>query len=109
MKEVIPQLAFDRVFRAIRTPVVSSLNPKDPSILTSLQRDDTSILDLVVDDANTVRRQGSAADKVRLDEYFDSVRSVEHASVGGAEAAKTMDQSGPVSDGPPVPGMPDTA
>src|SRR5215510_14604469 len=47
-KEIVPQLAFDRLFRNNRAPVVSSLNPKHPSLLASLQRDDTSVLDVVL-------------------------------------------------------------
>src|SRR6202035_4771264 len=50
VKEIVPQLAFDRVYRGIRKPVVSTVNPKDPSLLTSMQRDDASVLDLVMDD-----------------------------------------------------------
>jgi hypothetical protein len=76
-KEIIPQLAFDRLFRNSRGPVLSGANPKDPALLTALQRDDSSILDLVMEDAKSVKRQGSRSDKVRLDEYFESVRSVE--------------------------------
>jgi hypothetical protein len=76
-KEIVPQLAFDRLFRNNRPPVVSSVNPKDPALLSSLQRDDTSVLDLVLDGAKSLRRNGSSADRVRLDEYFESVRSVE--------------------------------
>lgn len=44
-KEIVPQLAFDRLFRNNRAPVVSSVNPKDPVLLSALQRDDTSVLD----------------------------------------------------------------
>jgi hypothetical protein len=76
-KEIIPQLAFDRLFRTRKAPVVSSLNSKDPSVLSALQRDDQSVLDLVLDGAKTLRRNGSASDRVRLDEYFESVRDVE--------------------------------
>ncbi|HYZ83438.1 MAG TPA: DUF1552 domain-containing protein, partial [Bryobacteraceae bacterium] len=76
-KEIVPQLAFDRLFRNNRAPVVSSLNANDPALLKSLQRDETSILDLVLDSAKSLRRNGSASDRVRLDEYFESVRSVE--------------------------------
>lgn len=76
-KEIVPQLAFDRLFRNNRAPVVSSVNPNDPSLLTSLQRDDASVLDVVLDSAKTLRQNGSASDRVRLDEYFESVRSVE--------------------------------
>ena len=50
-KEIVPQLAFDRLFRSNKAPVVSSVNPDDPSLLTSLQRDETSVLDLVRDQA----------------------------------------------------------
>ena len=76
-KEIVPQLAFDRLFRNSRAPVVSSVDPKHPSLLASLQRDETSVLDLVMDEARSLRRQGSGADQARLDEYFESVRSVE--------------------------------
>lgn len=76
-KEIVPQLAFDRLFRNHRAPVVSSVNSKDPSLLSSLQRDDSSVLDVVLEGAKTLRRNGSASDRVRLDEYFESVRSVE--------------------------------
>ena len=76
-KEIVPQLAFDRLFRNNRSPVVSSINPQDPSLLSALQRDDTSVLDMVLEGAKTLRRNGSASDRVRLDEYFESVRSVE--------------------------------
>ncbi|MDZ4800662.1 MAG: DUF1552 domain-containing protein, partial [Bryobacteraceae bacterium] len=72
-----PQLAFDRLFRNNRSPVVSSVNPKDPSLLAALQRDETSVLDLVMERAKDLKRAGSASDRVRLDEYFESVRSVE--------------------------------
>ena len=76
-KEIIPQLAFDRLFRTNKAPVISSLNPNDPSLLTSLQRDETSVLDLVREQAKSLRKEGSSGDRVRLDEYFESVRSVE--------------------------------
>jgi len=76
-KEIVPQLAFDRLFRSRRTPVLSAYDPNHPAVLQSLQRDDTSVLDLVMEDAKTVKRQGSMSDRVRLDEYFESVRSVE--------------------------------
>src|SRR5215469_11042838 len=76
-KEIVPQLAFDRLFRNRRSPVVSSLDPNHPSLINSLQRDDTSVLDLVMNDLQAVKKQSSASDFVRLDEYFESVRSVE--------------------------------
>src|SRR3954447_17667655 len=75
-KEIVPQLAFDRLFRSNKAPVISSLNPDDPALLTSLQRDEISVLDAVRDQAKSLRSQGSSTDRVRLDEYFESVRSV---------------------------------
>jgi len=76
-KEIVPQLAFDRLFRNNRAPVVSSINPNDPSVLASLQRDESSVLDLVREDAKALRNRGSMSDRVKLDEYFESLRSVE--------------------------------
>ena len=77
-KEIIPQFAFDRLFRtAGSAPVVSGLNPNHPTIAASLQRDDSSVLDLVIEDAKSVRKRGSARDRVKIDEYLESVRSVE--------------------------------
>ena len=74
-KEIIPQLAFDRLFRNAAT--TSGTTPNSPAVLSSLQRDDKSILDLVLEDAKSVRQRGSSADQMKLDEYFESVRSVE--------------------------------
>jgi hypothetical protein len=76
-KEIVPQLAFDRLFRSNKAPVISGMNPDDPALLTSLQRDDASVLDLVRDQAKALHKAGSSNDHVRLDEYFESVRSVE--------------------------------
>ncbi len=76
-KEIVPQLAFDRLFRNRRAPVTSSVNANDPALLNALQRDDASVLDVVLDGAKKLRQNGSASDRVRLDEYFESVRNVE--------------------------------
>lgn len=76
-KEIVPQLAFDRLFRTAKAPVVSGLNPDDPSIAASLERDNQSVLDLVREDAQALQRRVSANDKIKLDEYFESVRTVE--------------------------------
>lgn len=76
-KEIVPQLAFDRLFRNNLAPVVSSIDPNHPSVLASLQRDETSVLDLVREDAKSLRNHGSMSDRVKLDEYFESLRSVE--------------------------------
>jgi hypothetical protein len=107
-KEIIPQLAFDRLFRGNRSPVVSSVNPKDPSLLSLLQRDDESVLDLVSESATAVRKQGSASDRVRLDEYFESVRSVEHRLQAAMRPQKRWINQGKFPLERPAPGIPNT-
>jgi hypothetical protein len=57
--ELYPALAFDRLF-------------KDEA-----QQGDKSVLDAVLADAADLRREISAADRLKLDEYLDSVRDVE--------------------------------
>src|SRR5712691_10664700 len=57
--ELYPALAFDRLFK------------------DEVQHGDKSVLDVVLAEANRVRRQISAADQRKLDEYLDSVRDVE--------------------------------
>ena len=98
-KEIVPQLAFDRLFRNNRAPVVSSVNPKDPALLTSLQRDDTSVLDLVMD-----RRKGAAQQRQRVRPRA-ARRVLRIGALGGAAAgsgdaaAEALDQSGQVPAG----------
>jgi len=107
-KEIVPQLAFDRIFRGNRSPVVSGLDAHDPSLLNALQRDDSSVLDLVMDSAKAVRRQGSAADSIRLDEYFDSVRSVEQRLEAALRPQKRWINQGKFPLERPAPGIPQT-
>jgi hypothetical protein len=107
-KEVIPQLAFDRLFRTNRAPVISSIDPLHPSIFASLQRDDTSVLDAVMEDAKSVRAKGSVGDKVRLDEYFDSVRSVEQRMEAALHPQKRWINKGVFPLDRPAPGVPET-
>lgn len=57
--EIYPALAFDRLFK------------------DEVQRGDKSVLDAVLADAKDFRRQISATDQRKLDEYLDSVREVE--------------------------------
>jgi len=57
--ELYPALAFDRLFK------------------DDVSRGDKSILDAVLSDAKDFRRQISANDQRKLDEYLDSVREVE--------------------------------
>jgi len=57
--EIYPALAFDRLFK------------------DEVERGDRSVLDAVLNDAKDLRRQISANDQRKLDEYLDSVRDVE--------------------------------
>jgi Protein of unknown function (DUF1552) len=77
-----PRLIFDRMFRG-RTPVVpnwkrraesASSNQVKPPENVSLER---SVLDLVLGQANDLRRNLGKTDQQKLDQYLDSVRSVE--------------------------------
>ena len=62
-KEINPRLAFDRLFRTAGS--------------TASPQDDRSILDLVSADAQALRHKVGKTDRMKLDEYFDSVRAVE--------------------------------
>ena len=105
-KEIILQLAFDRLFRGNRAPVTSSVNPNDPALVKALQRDDSSILDMVLDSAKTLKRNGSASDRVRLDEYFESVRSVEQRLEASLRPQKRWINQGKFPLERPAPGIP---
>jgi Protein of unknown function (DUF1552) len=107
-KEIVPQLAFDRLFRMNRAPVVSSVNPRDAGLLASLQRDQTSVLDLVAEQAKAIRQRGSASDRLRLDEYFESVRSVEQRLEASLKPQKRWINQGKFPLERPAPGVPDT-
>ena len=107
-KEIVPQLAFDRLFRNNRTPMVSSLDAKSPALLSSLQRDETSVLDLVMDQSKSIRKKGSRSDQVRLDEYFESVRSVEQRLEASMQPQKRWINQGKFPLDRPAPGIPDS-
>lgn len=57
--EVYPALAFDQLFK------------------DQVQQGDQSVLDAVLEDAHSIRRQISGRDQQKLDEYLNSVREVE--------------------------------
>ena len=67
-KEIVPQQAFDRIFR--NSGLAGGAGQ-------SQWRDEGSILDVVLDQARATRRRGSRRDQLKLDEYLESVRSVE--------------------------------
>ncbi len=69
-KEIVPRLAFDRLFRNGAPGAATSAS-------LSRYQDEASILDVVLDEAHSLRRRGSRRDQLKLDEYLESVRSVE--------------------------------
>lgn len=64
-KEINPKLAFDRLFRS------------GAGGRKGRADDDKSVLDLVADDARSLRSRVGKDDRLKLDEYFASVRAVE--------------------------------
>jgi len=108
-KEIIPQLAFDRLFRtASAAPVVSGFNPNQPDVVKSLQRDDTSVLDIVMEDAKSLKGKVSANDGVKLDEYLESVRAVEKRIENTLKPQKRWINQGRFDLPRPGPGIPET-
>ena len=106
-KEIIPQLAFDRLFRTSSAgPVVSGFNPNQPQVVKSLQRDDTSVLDLVRDDAKSLQRKVGIQDRAKIDEYLDSVRSVERRIESALKPQKRWINEGRFDVPRPGPGIP---
>src|SRR5262245_40992200 len=78
-KEINPRLVYERMFRAGRPGGAEA-------------REDRPLLDLVLDDARTLRTQLGAGDRRKIDEYLDSVRGLEQrldrASHPGRDAWK---------------------
>ncbi len=107
-KEIVPQLAFDRLFRNKRQSVVSGVNPQSPEMLDSLQRDDSSVLDVVLEQARALRAKGSKGDQARLDEYFESVRSVERRLEASMKPQKRWINEGKFPLDRPVAGIPES-
>ena len=69
-KEIVPRMAFDRLYRA-------GLGGSGSPVSKAERMEEASILDVVLDKARAVRRKGSRRDQHKIDEYFESVRSVE--------------------------------
>lgn len=69
-REINPRLAYERLFGVIRAG-------KDKAAQSKEAQDDRALLDLVLDDAHSLRRKLGRDDQYKLDEYLDSVRDVE--------------------------------
>jgi hypothetical protein len=78
-KEILPHVLFDRIFRP-------------PG--TSGRCDNRSVLDVVMRDAAELRRRVSAADRVVLEGYLESIREVEsrlfETSISGSSSTNTV-------------------
>jgi hypothetical protein len=88
-KEIVPRLAFDRLFRSSRL--------RDAAC-------EQSVLDVVRDDARRLARDVSRDDRRKLDEYLDSVRDLERriaacSSSAVAEGAEGSAARSSVLDG----------
>jgi hypothetical protein len=84
-KEINPKLAFDRLFRS------QAKNQKGQA------QDDQSVLDLVMDDARSLRAQVGKDDRQRIDEYLSSVRAVERRISFEASDRRSHYQSDPAA------------
>jgi hypothetical protein len=75
-----PRLVFERMFRGRKVAVPDwSRRSAAPVVEAAGKRDsdDQSVIDLVLDEANRLKASLGSADKLRLDEYLHSVRTVE--------------------------------
>lgn len=108
-KEIVPQLAFDRLFRSgPAAPIVSGITTRQPAVAKALQRDDTSVLDLVLEDAKSLQRSISWNDRQKLDEYLESVRAVETRLEATLKPQKRWINEGQLDVERPGPGIPET-
>lgn len=82
--EINPRLAFDRLFRK-----------KNRSGRQS--EDDKSVLDLVLEDASALRSQVGKGDQQKLDQYLDSVRSVEKRIEADEKTLSAGDNADPAA------------
>ncbi len=100
-KEIVPRLAFDRLYRA-------GLPGSGPAVSAAESMDEASILDVVLDRARAVRRKGSRRDQLKLDEYLDSVRSVERRVQATLKPRPRWVNEGELDIGRPPEGIPES-
>jgi hypothetical protein len=82
--EINPRLAFDRLFRKKNRTGNQSA-------------DDKSVLDLVLEDANALRSKVGKVDQQKLDQYLDSVRSVERRIQADEKSLSAGENSDPAA------------
>lgn len=96
--EMNPHIIFERMFRG-RPPIVPNWTARQaapaPTVPEPTKSDsvEQSVLDAVLDQANSLRRDLGTSDQRRLDEYLHSVRSVERrlALVEARQRAEARD------------------
>ena len=101
--EANPRLVFDRMFRG-RRPVVPNWAARaatSPSAPTTAEPDtpERSVLDVVREEANDLRRGLGAADQRRLDQYLEAVRAIERR-IAFAEARQQVEARDALNPGP---------
>lgn len=79
-REIDPRMAFDRLFRGVL-----------PNTETRDQTWKNSVLDLVKDDASSLQRKLGRADQDKLEEYLESIRSLEKR-IDNEEKLKTFER-----------------
>lgn len=107
--EANPRLIFDRMFRG-RRPVVPNwaaraAAPAPAPTATRTDTPDRSVLDLVREEANDLRRGLGAADQRRLDQYLDAVRAIERR-IAFVEARQQVEARDALNPGPSRLGLP---
>ena len=85
-KEINPRAAFDRLFRS-NTPGRAAEAAKD-----------RSVIDLVLADAKRLQQKLGTSDRQKLDEYLDSVRSVEQRIAFDAQRQRETVRSDPLAE-----------
>ncbi|MBS0202558.1 MAG: DUF1552 domain-containing protein [Planctomycetes bacterium] len=107
-----PRLIFDRMFRG-RQPVVPNwqrraANPEPATPPSNTESLDRSVLDLVLGQAHDLRRGLGRGDQQKLDQYMDSVRSVEKriAFVESRQQQEVLDLASPGSSRVTLPELP---
>lgn len=99
-----PRLVFERMFRG-RKPVVPNWSRRNAAVAEAVQKTaksdsyDRSVIDLVLEESKSVRANLSRADQQRLDEYLQSVRSVEKR-IDFVEAKQRQELLDAASPGP---------
>ncbi|MEM7476567.1 MAG: DUF1552 domain-containing protein [Planctomycetota bacterium] len=106
-RELVPQLAFDRLFRTASLPKLAGIDPNSPEMKQTLQHDEASVLDLVLESSKDLHRKVGFADRAKIDEYMESVRSVETRIQAGLADKPRWQNEGEIDIPRPPAGVPE--